>query len=194
LIAGLGNPGDRYAGTRHNIGFEVVDRVCRELNASAGPDADLYQWSVAELPAGKIYLAKPGTSVNRAGLAVHQLLADSSLEISRLLVVLDDFQLPLGAVRIRAFGSDGGHNGLASIIDELGTQDFARLRLGIGPPQDTSPATDFVLARFEPEEEETVEEMVAIASQAVIFAAGHPLDEVMSKYNKSPAPPNGTRQ
>ena len=127
--------------------------------------------------------------MNRSGEAVSTLLQDFEFSPSEMLVLVDDFNLPLGAVRIRASGSDGGHNGLASIIQCLGTDNFARLRAGIGQPADNEDAADFGLSRFEPEYSEKVSRMVYRAAEATIFAVHHGLEEAMTRYNYNPAPP-----
>jgi PTH1 family peptidyl-tRNA hydrolase len=127
--------------------------------------------------------------MNLTGEAIGALLDETRAEPENALVVLDDFNLPVGAVRVRSSGSDGGHNGLASIIETLGTENFPRLRLGIGFPADNQEAAEYVLGRFLPEEAEIVQEMVAKAAEAAIFALHHPLEEVMARYNRNPAPP-----
>ena len=189
LVVGLGNPGERYVGTRHNLGFDVVDLVARQLRANIQPAREKYQWAVAEFDSGTVTLARPTTFVNRSGEAVRLLLADFGIELPQLLVVVDDFNLPLSSIRIRMAGSDGGHNGLASIGEALETTEFARIRLGTGPLADNVDAAEFVLSKIEPHEQEKIQEMVAKAAEAVIFATGHRLELAMVKYNCSPAPP-----
>jgi PTH1 family peptidyl-tRNA hydrolase len=132
-------------------------------------------------------LAKPTTMMNGSGGAVVTLLDKFDLRPSQMLVVVDDFNIPLGALRLRKGGSDGGHNGLESIIQALGTDDFPRLRLGVGPVPPGEEIVDFVLGKFAKTEEKTVKKMIEMAAEAVIFAAGHRFDETMSKYNFNPA-------
>ena len=189
LIVGLGNPGERYVGTRHNLGFDVVDLAARQLMAKIQQEQEKYQWAVSEIDSRTVTLAKPTTYVNRSGGAVRQLMADLEIELPQLLVVVDDFNLPLGSIRIRMAGSDGGHNGLASIEEALETTEFARIRLGTGPLTDNVDAAEFVLSKFEPPEQEKMQEMVAKAAEAVIFATGDRLELTMEKYNINPAPP-----
>jgi len=186
LVVGLGNPGERYIGTRHNLGFDVVDLAVRQLMAKIQQEQEKYQWAVTEID---MTLAKPTTYVNRSGEAVRRLMADFEIELPQLLVVVDDFNLPLSSIRIRMAGSDGGHNGLASIEETLETTEFARIRLGTGPLTDNVDAAEFVLSKFEPPEQEKMQEMVAKAAEAVIFATGHRLELAMEKYNINPAPP-----
>jgi len=189
LVVGLGNPGERYVGTRHNLGFDVVDLAVRQLMAKIQQEQEKYQWAVTEIDSRTVTLAKPTTYVNRSGEAVRRLMADFEIELPQLLVVVDDFNLPLSSIRIRMAGSDGGHNGLASIEETLETTEFARIRLGTGPLTDNVDAAEFVLSKFEPPEQEKMQEMVAKAAEAVIFATGHRLELAMEKYNINPAPP-----
>ncbi|NKB67908.1 MAG: aminoacyl-tRNA hydrolase [Candidatus Latescibacteria bacterium] len=149
MIVGLGNPGPRYATTRHNIGFAVVD----QLAGSAGADwvaeaATRSQWSMVEWAGVVAALVKPQTYMNSSGLTVAALLEKWPVETQDILVLLDDFLLQSGRLRFRRKGSDGGHNGLASVIEELGTRDIPRLRLGIGQPGPDEEIIDYVLSPF----------------------------------------------
>lgn len=194
LLLGLGNVGERYVGTRHNVGFEVLDRVARKVEAKSLKPLEYANRAIktrGQSPSKdrEITLAWPLTLMNRSGWAVEELLDLLELEPRQMLVIVDDFNLPLGTLRFRERGSDGGHNGLASIIETLGTTDFPRLRLGIGPPDDNRDTADFVLDRFVPDEVETAQRMLDIAAEATLFAVDHRLQEAMSKYNVSPALP-----
>jgi PTH1 family peptidyl-tRNA hydrolase len=182
IIVGLGNIGDAYKGTRHNVGFELLDRVARALKARPEPDREYYRHAT-----GPIRLVWPTTLMNRSGWAVDQVLFERETEPSEMLVVVDDFNLPLGALRFRRDGSDGGHNGLESIIESIGSQDFPRLRLGIGPAPDNLDKAEFVLGRFTEDELKEVDRMLATATDAVLFAIDHRLELAMSKYNVNPA-------
>jgi PTH1 family peptidyl-tRNA hydrolase len=195
LVVGLGNTGRTYEETRHNVGFAVVDRMAKELRAKSMPDMDFCRTArvrLCEPPATerRLTLAWPTTLMNRSGLAVCALLEELQLAPAEMLIVVDDFNLPLGALRFRAAGSVGGHNGLESILEEIGTSRFPRLRLGIGPPSGRETHSEFVLGRFNSEELPRAEKMLAIACEAVIFAVSHRLEEAMSKYNRSPALPD----
>ncbi|MFH1299836.1 MAG: aminoacyl-tRNA hydrolase [Planctomycetota bacterium] len=192
LVVGLGNPGERYDGTRHNLGFEVVDLVARQLGAEARASEPDYSLLQAVSGRREIILAKPTSYMNRSGEAVRRLLRDFQISVSELLVVVDDLNLPLGAIRLRLAGSDGGHKGLASIREAIATKEFARIRLGIGPLPEHGDAVEFVLSEFQAYEQEKKREMVAKAAEAVIFASGHRLEMTMSKYNSNPAPPEST--
>ncbi len=195
LVLGLGNVGRKYLGTRHNVGFDVADRVADLLKAEAKPQTDEFQWSVARAGESELVIAWPKLYMNRSGIAATRLLERCQLTPDRMLVVVDDFNLPLGKLRFRQRGSDGGHNGLSSLIESLGTDDFPRLRLGIGSepqavPPDTTSAVEFVLGQFTPQERTRVDRMVATAADAVLFAIAHRLEEAMAKYNNNPALPD----
>lgn len=187
LVLGLGNKGDRYQASRHNLGFRVVGRLIERYRLKLQPGAGEFDWAERTAGSEKIILAMPKTYMNRSGIAARALLQHYDLDYYRLLVIVDDFNLPLGRIRIRGSGSDGGHNGLASIIQELGTEDFPRLRMGIGPRPEETGKTEFVLGDFEPGERDTVEKMIATASEAAVYCTEHGLDEAMSQYNRNPA-------
>ena len=186
-ILGLGNIGRRYHLTRHNLGFDVLDRVATTLKAQPETPRENYQWATAHRSDRELVLAWPTTYMNGSGLAARDLLERHELEPSRLLVVTDDFNLPLGRIRFRRGGSDGGHNGLASIIEALGTANFPRLRLGIGPIPDGVDTVDFVLSPFGEEEQKPKEAMTGIAAEAVLYSIDHRFEEAMSTYNANPA-------
>ncbi len=195
LIIGLGNIGPKYEGTRHNVGFEVLSLVAAKLKATPLRERPFYRAAVApnqdeSADNSELILAWPTTYMNRSGQAVEGLLEEFGLEPGQMLVISDDFNLPLGALRFRRRGSDGGHNGLESIIYQLETEEFPRFRLGIGPPADKEEITDFVLGRFDEKETAEAERMVAKATEAVIFATYHRLNEAMTRYNSTPALPD----
>lgn len=187
LVLGLGNIGRKYAATRHNLGFEVVDRVKDAFKAEARPNTDQYAWAVAQIDRREVILGWPQTFVNLSGIAAKKLLFSTGISPAEMLVVVDDFNLPLGTLRFRAAGSDGGHNGLSSLIEVLGTKEFPRLRLGIGPIPPGADVVKFVLGQFDPGERERVDPMIGRATAAVLFAITHRFDETMSRYNVNPA-------
>lgn len=183
LIFGLGNPGHHYALTRHNLGFMVVDRLAGKLGVSLGRHE--YGALVGEgWPAGKrLLLLKPQTYMNRSGLSVSHALADTGLAPSEILVIHDDLDLERGRIRIRPRGGSGGHRGVQSVIDALGTEAFPRLRVGIGrPPPGVDPVC-YVLQPFEPEEREVMEEAVERAAAAVELMLAEGLEEAMNRFN-----------
>jgi len=184
LVAGLGNPGDRYRGTRHNVGFDVLDRLAERhgLAWETGPvDALEARW---RRPEGAIVLAKPLTFVNLSGEAITALMRFYKIAIEDVLVVCDDVNLPLGRLRARATGSEGGHNGLRSVAQHLGTIDYARLRLGVGRGDERRDLADHVLARFAPEEQPGIEDAIVRAAEAVETWVSDGLVTMMNVFNR----------
>jgi PTH1 family peptidyl-tRNA hydrolase len=181
FVVGLGNPGEKYTNTRHNFGFRVVDSLSREFGIEfKGQQKSL----IAEFQykGKRILLCKPLTYMNLSGVAVSQLLRGREISLSNLIVIHDDLDLPLGRIRIKKGGSSGGHRGVQSIIDHLSSQEFIRVRLGIGRPIDLSP-TDYVLEEFSPDEESLVEAVIKEASEAVLTIISDGLEKAMSFYN-----------
>jgi peptidyl-tRNA hydrolase, PTH1 family len=181
-IVGLGNPGSQYKGTRHNVGFDVVDELARRESVgfeSAPAEALIAKWRRLD---GPVLLVKPLTFMNLSGQAIGELTRYFKIEIADVLVVVDEVQLPLGRIRARARGSAGGHNGLKSAIAHLGDQ-FARLRLGIGRGEQQRNLADHVLARFEAEETAEVERMIVRAADAADTFITSGIEAVMNGYN-----------
>jgi peptidyl-tRNA hydrolase, PTH1 family len=180
LIVGLGNPGPKYAGTRHNVGFAVIDEAARRESAvfeTAPADA-----LMARVRSRDLLLAKPMTFMNESGQAVGELLRYFKIDVGDLLVVVDDVQLPLGKLRARARGSAGGHNGLKSLIQHVG-EEFARLRLGVGRGDARRDLADHVLAKFERDEAADVARMIERATDASeVFITGG-IAAVMNQFN-----------
>src|SRR5215831_4387044 len=166
VIVGLGNPGLKYAGTRHNVGFDVIDYLA--AGPGCTPFREKFEAFVAELKEGDetVLLIKPLTFMNLSGRAVRAVLDFYKLPVEQLLVVCDDFNLPLGKLRIRVKGSHGGQNGLRNIQEQLGTDEYTRLRIGVGQPG-PGDAVDHVLSKFKPGERKAVEDAIATAAQAV---------------------------
>jgi PTH1 family peptidyl-tRNA hydrolase len=182
LVVGLGNPGRKYAGTRHNVGFEILDVVADRHGLSwesAPADAVMAKWRNA----GAL-LVKPLTFMNLSGHAVGELLRYFKIELQDLLVVVDEVQLELGRLRARPNGSAGGHNGLKSIIAQLGTEEFARLRFGVGRGDSRRDLADHVLATFEIDERQIVAEAISRAADAVETFVAEGIAAVMNKYNR----------
>jgi len=189
LVVGLGNPGPEYAGTRHNLGFLVVDRLAEQL-AVPWRRQGRSLVARAELPGpsggATAILAKPQTFMNLSGRAARELLAGLDAEASWL-VVSDDFHLPLGRLRCRSGGSDGGHNGLASVIESLPGREVPRLRLGVGEPPSGMPSEDYVLAAFKRGERAEVSAMIDRAAQLLRDWLGHA--DLGRLINAANAPP-----
>ncbi len=188
LVVGLGNPGFEYEDTRHNIGFMVVDEVSARHRWMWHREDDNYLIARSQALHRDVLLVKPLTFMNNSGAATRRALEQYSIPLSHLLVVVDDFWLDLGTIRVRAKGSDGGHNGLRSIIEHLGTEEFARIRCGIRrepmPPKDEM--ADFVLSPFDPEEKATVESMIDTAADAVEEFVRSGIERTMNIFNTTP--------
>jgi PTH1 family peptidyl-tRNA hydrolase len=190
VVLGLGNPGDAYRGTRHNLGKEIVSSLGEELGLRARPGRGDYQY--ARDDSRDVLLVVPTIYMNISGRAAAQVLEHFGAAVSDLLAVCDDFALPLGSLRIRRQGSDGGHNGLASIIGDLGSEDFPRLRVGVGPVPAGVLWTDFVLSRFERSEEEQAAEAVSTAREAVLAIAAVGVERAQNLYNARCSPGEAT--
>ena len=176
----MGNPGSKYSGTRHNVGFRVIDEAAKRASVafeSAAVDA-----LIARVRASDLLLAKPMTFMNDSGAAVGGLLRYFKIDVADLLVVVDEVQLPLGKLRARARGSAGGHNGLKSIIQHVG-EDFARLRLGVGRGDARRDLADHVLSKFDKDEVDEVERMIARAADASEAFVTGGIAAVMNQFN-----------
>lgn len=184
LIIGLGNPGARYRRTRHNLGYRVIDSLADKNNRKFKPGKGEYLFcEIERRKEGRIFLIKPLTYMNASGEAVRDALDHFSMGIESLLVLCDDTNLPLGRIRIRERGTDGGHKGLGSIIFHLNSTLFARLRMGIGEAPEETDLEEFVLRKFEGEEEETVEKMIERACAAVGDALTCGVEDTQSRFN-----------
>jgi PTH1 family peptidyl-tRNA hydrolase len=184
LVAGLGNvPESRYGGTRHNVGFRVLDELAdrRALTFERAPvPAVQAQWRSAH---GVVWLLKPLTLMNLSGEAVAAACRFYKIELSELLVVSDDTNLPLGRLRARRSGSEGGHNGLRSVAEHLGTTEYQRFRIGVGRGDVRRDLADHVLSRFDPDEQAAVDAVVSRAADAVETWVAEGLDRMMSLFN-----------
>ncbi len=167
VIVGLGNPGRRYARTRHNIGFAAVDAVAAAFGLEISREKHQSLIGIGMLDREKLILAKPQTYMNESGRAVAAILRDVCAAPADLIVIHDELDLPLGSVRIKLGGGHAGHNGLRSIIEHIGSADFIRVRVGVGRPGGGVDAADYVLSPFEPEERDAAEKSIALALEAV---------------------------
>ena len=181
LIAGLGNPGPEYAGTRHNVGFLVVDRLAEQFGLAW---ERLTKWDAVLAQCGEVFLLKPMSFMNRSGHPLFAVAQFYKIDPAEILVVLDDLALPLGRIRIRPDGGTGGHNGLESIIVQFGTEEIPRLRIGIGTaPRDGG--VDYVLSRFFEEERPLVRSTIGRAAKAVKCAIDNGLVSAMNTFNQA---------
>jgi PTH1 family peptidyl-tRNA hydrolase len=182
VVVGLGNPGSRYAGTRHNVGFDVVDSLAE--SPQAGRFQSRFRALVAELVEGphKVLLVKPETFMNLSGQCVRQIMDFYQLPGEDLLVVCDDINLPLGKLRVRPRGTHGGHNGLRDIQNHLGTMEYPRLRIGVDSPVEGE-AVEYVLSRFAASERPIIDEAIGRAAQAVVVWIHQGIEACMNQYN-----------
>jgi peptidyl-tRNA hydrolase, PTH1 family len=181
LVCGLGNPGDRYRGTRHNIGFMIADRLVERLACSTGQakfSGLLYDCHEPQ----RLAILKPQTFMNRSGNSVSQALNWFKLDLDETLIIYDDLDLPFGEVRLRRKGSPAGHNGLSSVIEQCGSQEVPRLRVGIGRPSHGD-TVSYVLSRFSKEEEQDLPAVIDHAADAVLTWIEADIDEAMGRYN-----------
>lgn len=183
LIFGLGNPGNRYRLTRHNIGFMVLETL------AAGLEIDLKQksfnalWGKGKIAGKNVLLAMPQTYMNLSGNAVRELLAFFKADINNLIVVHDDLDLPFGTIRLKTGGGNAGHKGLESIVENLGSSDFMRVRIGIGKPADKARIESYVLERFEPKEEAVLKPVIQSAADATSEIILSDMQTAMVKYH-----------
>lgn len=182
LIVGLGNPGAEYANTRHNVGFMTVDRLAADAGASFS-SCRYGEMTTIRVKNCELLLLKPSTFMNLSGVAVRYWMNKEKLPLENLLIVVDDLALPFGAVRLRKNGSDAGHNGLKNIASELGNQNYARLRFGVGNDFPRGGQIDYVLGTFPPEEKAKLPERLEVAADAVkAFCLSGP-DFAMTHFN-----------
>jgi PTH1 family peptidyl-tRNA hydrolase len=183
LIAGLGNPGREYRFTRHNAGFLLLDRLAERLETAFARLESKALLAKGEFQGQRLLLAKPHTYMNLSGQAVDSLRRYYKVPLEHLLVAFDDVDLPLGTIRIRPGGGSSGQKGMASIIERLGTQDFARLRLGIGRPPGRMQAADYVLQDFSSAEMEIFNHTLERAVQAALVFVTEGLEPAMNQFN-----------
>ncbi|MFW5873378.1 MAG: aminoacyl-tRNA hydrolase [Bacillota bacterium] len=182
LIVGLGNPGFKYSKTRHNVGFQVVNRLANiyEYSSSQKCDAIIGEGTIMNK---KVILAQPLTYMNKSGIAVKCLVKKFNLDLNDILIIYDDLNLEVGKIRLRTSGSSGGHNGMKSIIRQLSSSDFSRLRIGIGKPEYGLDVANYVLSKFKPEEKEIIDKTIDITVKAVESFVKFGPEETMNKFN-----------
>lgn len=184
FIVGLGNPGEKYEKTRHNIGFKIVDYLADEYQIPVQKKSDLYESGSGLFLTHSVLLAKPVTFMNRSGLAVRRLLDYFHESASQLIIIHDDLDIPFGQIRIKLKGGAGGHNGVSSIIEALQTDEFLRIRAGVGRPAEKEEAVSYVLSPFLKEEQAVLVEVIRQSAGAVkeILSAGP--QKAMNVYNQ----------
>ena len=191
IIIGLGNPGPNYTQNRHNIGFRVIDYLADKYNIRVAGNIARAKVGLGKIGEQEVILAKPKTYVNNSGLAVNTLIQKYKLAVSDVVVVHDDLDMPLGQIRVRSRGSSGGHKGLRSIIDEIGSSEFCRVKIGIGRPDvgDNWRATEdeivsYVLSDFSQDEDRTMRDSITMAGEAVESILIQGIEITMNRYNR----------
>jgi peptidyl-tRNA hydrolase, PTH1 family len=185
IVVGLGNPGRRYHGTRHNIGFAVADEVARRRQAEFESGREETLTARCGRGADAVLVVKPLTMMNLSGEAIAAVAGFYKIDPSAILVAADDVNLPLGRLRLRARGGAGGHNGFKSIIECLGTEEFPRVRVGVGRGDPRRDLADHVLARFDDDERDEVERAVARAADAVETFLAEGIEAAMNRHNRA---------
>lgn len=199
IIVGLGNPGENYALNRHNTGFRVVDYMTQKYGINIRQNKSRATIGKGEIAGQEVILAKPKTYVNNSGIAVKGLMQNFQVAISDIIVIHDDLDLPLGQIRVRPRGSSGGHKGLQSIIAEIGSGDFNRIKIGIGRPDEglTQRASEdeivsYVLSDFNNKEEEVISQAISKADEVIGYVLSNGIMPAMNKYNKGKKKGNRT--
>jgi len=183
VIVGLGNPGKKYSGTRHNVGFEIIDKLAESLSVQLKSGRGPYLSGKAPFPHQGIQLVKPTTFMNESGFAVQQLLDWHSTEQEECLICFDDLNLDTGSIRLRPGGSAGGHNGIKDIIQKLGTDQFPRLRVGIGNDFREGRQVQYVLSPFSGKQREVIDISIAKAAEAAVTFSEKGIDAAMNDFN-----------
>ncbi|MGN8943529.1 aminoacyl-tRNA hydrolase [Bariatricus sp. HCP28S3_E4] len=185
VIVGLGNPDDKYQGTRHNVGFDVIDLLAEKYNIAVDTKKHRAYIGKGIIGGQKVILAKPQTYMNLSGESVRSLVEYYKVDPeTELLIIFDDISLDVGQLRIRKKGSAGGHNGIKNIIANLGTSVFQRIKVGVGEKPKGYDLADYVLSRFSKEERELIKEGFECAAEAVAMITAGEIDQAMNKYNR----------
>ncbi|GAA0438189.1 MAG: aminoacyl-tRNA hydrolase [Bacillota bacterium] len=183
-IIGLGNPGKKYNGTRHNVGFMVIDELLHRHSWKLNKSKYKGDYTIVHLDGEKVLLLEPQTFMNLSGDAVRPLMDYYDIKLEDILIIYDDLDLPVGKIRLRQKGGHGGHNGIRSIIDHLGTKDFKRIRIGVGRPTSSVSVVDYVLSNFSKGESEAVSDSIGRAADACEAWLSASFSQVMNEYNQ----------
>ena len=184
LIVGIGNPGNKYINTRHNIGFNILDLLCQKLNLKFRPTKSNFWLMESKLDTFHFFLMKPATYVNNSGLAVKEFVDEFGIPIEDVLVVYDDTNLDAGVLRIRKSGADGGHNGIKSIIYHLEDDRFNRLRIGVGKPYTNQDLADFVLSNFSEDEFNKINDLTPLIISLIENFITGGIDSMLNFYSR----------
>ncbi len=182
-VVGLGNPGRRYYGTRHNVGFTFIRKTAKEWKVKLRKKIFFSKAGEVERKEEKILLALPQTYMNKSGLTVKKILEGRDIKPEHLVIVYDDLDIPLGEIRIRKRGGPGTHKGMSSIVEEIRTEEFPRIRVGLGPLPDGEDAVNYVLSSFDKEEEPSLEEGLRKAREALEMILSGEVERAMNAYN-----------
>lgn len=183
LIVGLGNPGVEYKGTRHNVGFEVIDKLSEKLTITLQPGNGLFFLGEGQFKGQKVTLLKPATYMNKSGKPVSKVLANTGNSPAECMVCYDDIHLETGRIKLKPSGSAGGHNGVLDIIERLQTKDFPRLRIGIGNEFKRGRQSEYVLSPFTPSQRKQIDETLEVASDAILTFLRDGIEAAMNHYN-----------
>ncbi len=183
LIVGLGNPGKAYTRSRHNVGFRCLDHLSKRHALPFNKSRGRVQIARGEIAGREVMLVKPQTYMNLSGQAVSSLMRKFGIPLGDLVVIYDDLDLPLGKTRLRSSGSSGMHKGVESIISSLASQDFPRIRVGIGHPEEEGDTIDYVLSDFTPEEREVIEESIAKVADLIHCLIAEGIEAAMNRFN-----------
>jgi PTH1 family peptidyl-tRNA hydrolase len=184
LVAGLGNPGEQYAATPHNMGFLVVDRLAARHGIRLSRKECQALIGQGNIGGETVLLAKPQTFMNLSGIAIKPLLERNEIPPSGLILVYDELDLPWGSLRVRPKGSAAGHNGVSDVIEKIGTQEFPRIRLGVHPSHRISSGVDYLLSRFTRQQTETLDEFVDLAADATESIIAEGVEKSMTRFNR----------
>ena len=184
ILAGLGNPGSEYEKTKHNIGFELIDYLCAELGVKLEAKGGPWLLGITRHKGSNLILLKPTTYMNLSGKAISKAMRLHNILPQDCLIITDDLNLPPGKLRIRKQGSDGGHNGLANIRQELGTDAFPRMRIGIGNDFLKGKQADYVLSTFDSDQRKLIDEVIPMAAEAALCFVREGIDTTMNRYNR----------
>jgi len=183
VVIGLGNPGPRYENTRHNVGFDTIDRLSKKHNIAVTKVKYKAVIGDGNIGGHRVLLVKPQTFMNLSGESVREIIEWYKVPVKNIIIIYDDIDLPVGKIRIRPKGSAGTHNGMRSVIYQIQSEDFPRIRIGIDKPPQNWDLADFVLSKFSTDERKSVEEAIANAAEAVEVILNSGIDKAMNRYN-----------
>lgn len=183
LIVGLGNPEKDYSNTRHNMGFNVINELAKQYKIEVTKNKFKSLFAIDIIENKKVILAKPQTYMNLSGKSIREIIDFYKIDIDKLIVIYDDIDIEPGFIKIKKFGGSGTHNGMKSVIEELGTQNFKRIRIGIGSPEDKSRLVEYVIGAIPNNEKEELEKAIKLGTDAILEILKNDIDMAMNKFN-----------